>query len=152
MILAWGKCQIKATPIEGSGATIESAVTFPTPVDGTTQLTTTQGDKTEAKIEGGGIEAVRFNKNTYELAFDVRLGGTRTDQMGAHDGLVDGEFQVEVKSLDYSTAPSCKINRSTCNVQVSYTSAVGFTAHYVFISVEPSSGDQITFTAGSSAG
>ena len=48
-VLAWGKPRIFVKKLGGSGSWIE----LPTPVEGSTQLSTTKGDKNEAKIEGG---------------------------------------------------------------------------------------------------
>jgi hypothetical protein len=44
-----------------------------TPVEDSTNLTGTQGDKTEATIEGGEAEATKFKAATFELAMNVRM-------------------------------------------------------------------------------
>jgi hypothetical protein len=44
-----------------------------TPVEDSTNLTGTQGDKTEATIEGGEAEATKFAAATFELAMNVRM-------------------------------------------------------------------------------
>ena len=48
-VLAWGKPRIFVKKLGVGGSWIE----LPTPVEGSTQLSTTKGDKNEAKIEGG---------------------------------------------------------------------------------------------------
>lgn len=145
-VLSWGKCEIVATPIADTGATPQSAVTFPTPIDGTTNLTTTQGDKQEAKIEGGQVVAVRYNANTYELTFDIRLHSTQTSlPIDGVDGVIPGEFTVTVKPLDNATvAPGVTIARASGNVQVSYTAEEGVKATYTFSSLLPASGNQVS--------
>lgn len=143
--LAWGKCEIVATPIENTGATPQSAVTFPTPVEGSTQLTTTQGDKQEAKIEGGQVVAARYNANSYELTFDVRLHSSQTTPpIDGTDGVIPGEFTITIKPLENSTAPGVTIARATGNVQIGYTSENGVVATYTFTSLLPASGNQVT--------
>lgn len=144
-ILSWGACEITATPIPNSGATPSSAVTFPTPVEGTTQLTTTQGDKTEAKVEGGAVMASRYGANSYELAFDIRMHSSLTTlPLDGKDGVVPGEFKVEIKPTDNAAAPGVTIARASCNVQVSYTSEGGVIATYTFSSLVVEGGNQIT--------
>lgn len=134
-----------ATPISGSGATPSSAVTFPTPVEGTTQLTTTQGDKTEAKVEGGAVVAARYGANTYELAFDIRMHSSLTTlPLDGKDGVVPGEFKVEIKPKENTAAPGVTIARASCNVQVAYTSEGGVIATYTFSSLKVEDGNQIT--------
>ena len=144
-VLAWGECSVTATPIEGSGATVTSAVTFPTPVEGTTNLSTTQGDKNEAKVEGGAVVAVRYNANSYELTFDIRMHSTLTAlPLDGTDGVIPGEFTVVVKPTENTAAPGVTINRASANVQVSYTSEGGVVATYTFSSLKVENGNQIT--------
>ena len=145
-ILSWGECEIKITPIEGSGAKVDSPITFPTPVEGTANLTTTQGDKTEAKVEGGAVMAVRYGANTYELTFDIRMHSTLTTlPLDGKDGIVPGEFKVEIKPKDNEAAPGVTIARAACNVQVAYTSEGGVVATYTFSSLKTTDGtNQIT--------
>lgn len=144
-ILAWGKCEVKATPIANSGASVQAAVTFPIPVEGSTQLTTTQGDKQEAKIEGGQVVAVRFNANTYELSFDIRLHSSQTSlPLDGTDGVIPGEFTVQIKPLENTAAPGVTIARASGNVQIGYTSENGTIATYTFSSLLPESGNQVT--------
>jgi len=143
-VLSWGKCTIEATPIENTGAPVNQKVTFPTPADGTTQLTTTQGDKTELKIEGGAVEAARYGANSYELSFQIRLHSTlATPPLNGTDGVVLGEYTVVIKP-ENSAAPQVTINRASCNVQISYTAAEGVVAAYTFSSLDNGETGQIT--------
>ena len=71
---------------------------FATPVEGTTQLTTTQGDKIEAKIEGGENEAVKYKKNTYQLVFNVRQVPERTDPITDSECVVEDLYAVSVST------------------------------------------------------
>lgn len=72
--ISWGKPKIF---IGAAGSTI-GASTFDfyllsTPVEDSTNLTGTQGDKTEATIEGGEAEATKYNAATFELTMNVRM-------------------------------------------------------------------------------
>lgn len=147
MVLSWGKCQVSLTPVEGTNAT-ESAATIKNIVDGSAQLTTTQGDKTEAKIEGGEVEAVRYSRNTYELTFQERLGvGKIQPSIKGDDGVVAGEWTC-VLTPEAEGAPAFTFTRSTINVQVSYTSADGAIVTYTVSALKPENGQQITWSAG----
>lgn len=72
--ISWGKPEIY---IAESGAALGSSTykweLLSTPVEDSTNLTGTQGDKTEATIEGGEAEATKFNAATFELAMNVRM-------------------------------------------------------------------------------
>lgn len=83
--ISWGKPTILIAP---SGAKVyANSGTLPstydstntpwqllsTPVEDSTNLTGTQGDKTEATIEGGAAEATRYGDATFELAMNVRM-------------------------------------------------------------------------------
>jgi hypothetical protein len=76
--ISWGKPQIFIGPTTATIATSASSGTndwylLSTPVEDSTSLTGTQGDKTEATIEGGEAEATRYNAATFELTMNVRM-------------------------------------------------------------------------------
>ena len=90
-ILSWGQNQVTLTPL-GAGGT---ASVYKSIVQNSTQLETTEGEVTDAVIEGGEIEASRRAKSSYNLTFQVRIGGgddtSNTDNIKDSDGVVDGE-------------------------------------------------------------
>ena len=76
--ISWGKPQIFIGPTTATIATSASSGTndwylLSTPVEDSTNLTGTQGDKTEATIEGGEAEATKYNAATFELTMNVRM-------------------------------------------------------------------------------
>ena len=71
-MLSWGKCKIWIGKLGDSDTPPSSWTEVPTPVENSTVLTGTKGDKTEAKVEGGEVEAVKYGKNTYTLTFNIR--------------------------------------------------------------------------------
>lgn len=82
--ISWGKPQIFIGPTSATIATSASSGTndwylLSTPVEDSTNLTGTQGDKTEAKIEGGEAEATKYNAATFELTMNVRMAIDGTD-------------------------------------------------------------------------
>ena len=63
-VIGWGKPRIFVKDLDASSPKWEE---LPTPVEDSTQLTTTKGDKQEAKIEGGENEDVKYGKTPMSL-------------------------------------------------------------------------------------
>ena len=146
-ILMWGACEIEATPITGSGATVSAAVTINAPAEGQTTLTPTQGTKQEARIEGGDVEAVRYQASTYQLVARERVNADqKTEMFGNGEGNVPGEFEVELTPTENATAPKLTIARASVNVQYEYNATDGAFFIYTFDILKPSSGAAISFT------
>ena len=149
MIISWGIPKIK---VNGLGINSETNVTFYTPVDGSTQLSSEKGEKMEALVEGGEPEAVKYKRGKYSLEFQVRLGDSHNQwQIDGTDGVVSGEWEVELEPEDFSTgAPGFKIQRAVCSYSDSYTSADGIIRTYTFDSLKPQTGKQIIWTGSAS--
>ena len=69
--LSWGKPTIEFGKCGANGAapTTWTELAYD-PVESSTKLTPTKGEKKEAKVEGGENEAVKYARNTY--AFELR--------------------------------------------------------------------------------
>lgn len=135
--ISWGKPKIEIKKI-GTAKWLE----FPTPVENSTQITATRGDKLEAKIEGGANEAVKYKANTYALVFLVRQAPDRTDPIQDVDGIVQGEFEVRI-TPENPLALGATIDRAACNVQTNYTANEGMVKTYTFDVLKPASGNQV---------
>ena len=134
--ISWGKPKIEVKKL---GQEPEASwEVFATPVEGTTQLTTTQGDKIEAKIEGGENEAVKYKKNTYQLVFNVRQVPERTDPIVDSDGVVTDEYAVRV-TPENPEALGVQIDRTSVNVQKTYDAENGLVKVYTFDVLKPGS-------------
>ena len=131
--IGWGKPTIE---IKRAGEGNEKWEAFATPVEDSTQLTTTQGDKVEARVEGGGNEAVRYNANTYELVFGIRQVPGRKELIEDLDGVVQGEYSVRI-TPENENAIGCFIERAAVNVQVSYSASEGVVKTYSFSTLKP---------------
>lgn len=75
-VISWGKPTIYigaagSKPLASNA--VASFYPLSTPVEGSTNLTATQGDKVEAKIEGGEAEATKIKAATFELTMNVRM-------------------------------------------------------------------------------
>lgn len=135
--ISWGRPKIEVKKVGESEWKV-----FATPVEDSTQLETTQGDKLEAKIEGGENEAVRYKSNTYQLTFQVRQALERTDPIVDVDGVVAEEYAVRV-TPENASAIGVLIDRAAVNVQTSYNAADGLSKTYTFDVLKPEAGNQV---------
>ena len=118
--LSWGKCTLFIKSSE-SGSKWKRLVT---PVEDSTNLATTQGDKMEAKVEGGENEAVKYKKNTYQLTFNIRKAQGRAQPIPNTDGIVKAEYSVLLLPED-ATTDGFYIERCSANIQDTFTTADG---------------------------
>lgn len=130
--------------IDASGTTVQTDkwIKLPDPVEDSTQLETTKGNKTEAKVEGGENEAVRYAKNTYALTFNIRAAAGRKKFVADSDGIIDGEYSL-VLVPENPEAPGLKIDRGTLSVEDTWTSADGGIWAYTLDALKPENGDQV---------
>lgn len=128
-VLAWGECNIFTRKY--NGATKGTAwKKWAIPAEGSTTLTTTEGQKTEAKVEGGENEAVRKAKNTYALVFDIRIGANHTFEVDDVDGVIDGEYEVIVQATENADAPALYMAKANLSSATDYNSTDGGKTSY----------------------
>ena len=153
-IILWGKPAITVTAVGGAASDRSANLTVPTPVADSTQLSTEAGDKHTADIEGGGYEAVRYDKNTYILEFSVRFAAGRTMPFEdkSHDGSVSGTYKFVVAGED-TGSPSMTMNEAQVRYEDEYSADDGARRHYYAESLVPTGGsDQITWAHAASSG
>lgn len=138
VVLSWGEPTIY---IKKKGDEAWKKVDY-TPVEGSTTLETTEGDKTEAKVEGGENEAVRYAKNTYTLNTQYRYAQGRKRPIATSDGLSTDQYAVMVVPENVN-APALYIEDSNVHSTDSYTSADGGMIQYKFDALKATKGDQI---------
>lgn len=144
MIPSWGKPRIV---VKKKGDTTAKYVEFYTPVENSSQLTTTKGNKKEAKIEGGENEAVKYNKNTYSLAAQQRIGlengkAVRKKPLNDSDGVIEGEYELW---LQPENPAGLGMHMETCNISVedTYTAEDGIILTYTYDAVKAIGYDQV---------
>ena len=143
-IIGWGKPKIEVCKLESDG-TMPATPTWealPTPVEGTTQLTPTKGDKLEAKIEGGENEDVKYKRNIYQLVCNIRAAKGRTKPIEDEDGVVNDQYAVRLTPED-DTVPGFTIDRAAVSVEDSFTSDEGGIWIYTFDVLKPATGKQV---------
>lgn len=140
--VAWGQPKIEVKKKTGE----TSWTAFAIPVEDSTKLECTQGDKMEAKIEGGENEAVKYKANTYVLSFQVRQVPERTDPISGVDGIVQDEYAVRV-TPENQDAIGVLIDRSSVNIQSAFDSQNGLVNTYTFDALKPEVGNTVKFQA-----
>ena len=141
--LSWGKPTIEfgKCGADGAAPTTWTKLSYD-PVENSTKLTPTKGEKKEAKVEGGENEAVKYAKNTYVFEFEVRAAKGRTKPIVDSDGVVDGEYAVRLTPED-PTVEGILIDRATASVEETFDTAEGKKWKYTFDVLKPVSGNQV---------
>lgn len=138
-VISWGKPRLFAKDLDTPSSTW---VELPTPVEDSTQLTPTKGDKQEAKLEGGANEDVRYGKNTYALTFNIRKAKGRKAPFSHEDGIVAHNYALALQPEDPAT-PGLAIEKATVSVEDSWSSSEGGIWAITFDALQPESGNQV---------
>lgn len=116
---------------------------FPEIVEGTLNLITTKGEKKEAKVEGGGVEAVKHGKNVYGLEASFRRGLDSSGQViklpfedDLVDGVVDGVYYLRVQPED-KTAGGISVKEVVITTEDTHTAADGAIVKVTFDFIKP---------------
>jgi hypothetical protein len=121
MKASWGKPTILVADLDASSFAWTKVYT---PADGSTQLTTTQGDKAELLAEGGGVEDTKYTRSKYALQYIIRALKGRKKPIKDNDGVVKHNYALILQPED----PACSgilIQLSNVNVQNTFTAAEG---------------------------
>lgn len=127
-VIGWGKPRILFKDLDASSASWEE---MPTPVEDSTELSTEKGDKKEAKIEGGEYEDVKYDKNTYALACQVRAAKNRACPIDHEDGVVAHNYAVALQPEDPAVPGLCFL-KSTVSVEDAFTTSEGGSWTFTF--------------------
>lgn len=127
-VLGWGKCRLFVKDLDEPGA---KWFEFPTPVENSTTLDTSKGDKQEAKVEGGENEDVRYSKSTYVLNAGVRAAKGRKKPIKDSDGVVDHNYAVAVQPED-PEAIGIYIPKAKPSVEDTWSTEEGGIWNYAF--------------------
>lgn len=132
-VIGWGKPRIFYKDLDAVAPAWQE---MPTPVEDSTSLETTKGDKQEAKIEGGENEDVKYGKNTYALMFNIRAAKGRKRPISDDDGVVAHNYAVAVQPEDPEVQGFC-MEKTTVSVEDTFTSADGGVWAYTFDALKP---------------
>lgn len=146
--LSWGKPRIFIAPIE-SGVEGEWAE-VKTPVENSTKLTTTKGDKKEAKVEGGENECVKYNRNTYALEFGIRIGlendgSVTVPPFEEVDGVIQTTYAIKVQP-ENPDVPGLYIKNAVISLEDTWDAENGKINNYSCDVVKATSGKSMETT------
>lgn len=137
-VVGWGKPRIFIKDLD---ATTQKWEELDTPVEDSTQLETTKGDKQEAKIEGGENEDVKYGKNTYALTFNIRATKGRKRPISDEDGVVAHNYAIALQPEDPEVQGFC-MKKATVSVEDTFSTADGGVWAYTFDALKASSSDK----------
>lgn len=141
--LSWGKPTIEFGKCGANGAAPATWTKLEyDPVESSTKLTPTKGEKKEAKVEGGENEAVKYARNTYAFEFEIRAAKDRVKPIKDSDGVVEGEYAFRLTPED-DTCEGILIERSVVSVEESFDTAEGKKWKYTVDVLKPTTGDQV---------
>ena len=141
--LSWGKPTIEFGKCGANGAapTTWTKLAYD-PVENSTKLTPTNGEKKEAKVEGGENEAVKYARNIYAFEFEIRAAKGREKPIADSDGVVEGEYAFRLTPEDV-TCEGIQIDRSVVSVEESFDTAEGKKWKYTVDVLKPNEGNQV---------
>lgn len=128
--IGWGKPRLFVKNLTKNGSIRE----LPNVVEDTFDLSTEQGDKLEAKIEGGTNEDVKYKKNTNTIAFDIRVFKGRKKPFADKEGVVEDEFEFWMQPEDPTVPAGLHCAKCRVATELKGTAADGLTYTY---SLEP---------------
>lgn len=111
-------------------------------VEGSAQLTFNEGDKMEARVEGGDVEAVKYKAGSYELEYGVREAAETTQHIPHVNGVVADTYVIAVIP-ENPAAPGIFIEASSTVVGTNYTAEEGMTTTYKHAAMAAATGSAV---------
>ena len=112
------------------------------PVENSTKLIPTKGEKKEAKVEGGEAEAVRYAKSSYVFEFEVRAAKDRSKPIPDADGVVADEYTFRL-TPENAECEGFLIDRSVVSLEETFDTAEGKKWKYTVDVLKPASGNLV---------
>lgn len=108
--------------------------------EGSVNLTTTAGDKTEAKEEGGAVIDTKHAKATYSFEFDIyHYGADFEKPIPDNDGVILDNYALLVVPEDRNL-PGFIFQNASVSSSDNFTAADGTTTTYTFDALVPTTG------------
>ncbi len=115
---------------------------LPTPIEDSTELTPTRGEKKDGTVEGGEIEVSKRKKSTYELAYSIRKLAGRKPPFKTVDGVTNHEFAILMMPED-NNADGFYIERSSASIDDPFKAADGAPWDVLHSALKPTSGNTV---------
>lgn len=119
------------------------------PQEGTTNVSVEEGERRDAKIEGGKTIATRKDSNSFSFNFSEYA---RTPDTGiepempfqkSHDGVIGGEYAI-ILQPESPVAVGLRVDRCTASVQPNWTAEYGTVFAFTCPILMPSDGSDMT--------
>lgn len=138
MVLSWGECDAY---VKKAGETTYKKE--PKPVDQSTTVEPSEGEKLEAKTEGGKLEAAMQLANSYLAKYQLRVAESKNSNITHVNGVVDGDFSLAIVPKN-KAAIGIIIDRASVNVlDNTFNSKEGIVDEYRFTVLEPTDGTEM---------
>ncbi|MEL7586661.1 MAG: hypothetical protein AAGU19_08090 [Prolixibacteraceae bacterium] len=136
--LSWGKPIVEIAPsTAGAAGTVFTAL--PEIVENTALLTTTKGEKIEAKEEGGAVVDSKYKSNSYMFECEVYVKKGDEKPIADTDGIIEGDYTVRLTPED-DTQAGFIIDVARVSVEETWSSAIGKKWKYTFDALKPATG------------
>lgn len=139
-----GKCVIKyKTSTDGVPLASGEWKELPTPKEGTTTLTPTEGTDIDATIEGGEVIDSIPGTTSYTLEWEEWSQKGVAPSFADDNGVVSGEYAIQVLPAADEACPSFQIDRCTIKASLQYTTADGQRTKFTAKVLKPASGNAV---------
>lgn len=138
VILSWGECDVYTK--KAGEATYKKE---PKPVDQSTTVEPSEGEKMEAKVEGGKLEAAQQLANSYLAKYQLRVAESKNSNITHKNGVVDEEYSLAIVPKN-KAAIGIIIDRASVNVlDNTFNSKEGIVDEYCYTALEPADGSEM---------
>lgn len=138
--LKWGKMSILISQHVGNELSAWTEVF--TPVQDSFSLSSEDGEKLEAFIEGGERIAVRQDSSKFAFEFESFIGDGLEKPIDDNDGVVLNEYAIAAIPENEALA-GCLIKRAAVSAQETWTAKDGHKVKYRFEALKPTTGKML---------
>lgn len=143
-IISWGKPKVELVECSDNGYIPDSPVwvTLPTPVENSSKLETQEGDKKEAKIEGGEVIASRQDASKFTFEMELYETDDFTEPVEQTNGVVTKCYAVRL-TPEQTGAKGFVMERTSVAVQKTWSAETGGKVKYTFTALKPKTGEML---------
>lgn len=139
MVLPWGKYNVFVKDLDATSDNGYDWILLPTPKEQSVAVNPTEGDKLEAKEEGGGIVDSRRSKSTYEVVYELFQKKGEAHPLAAKtvDGMVIGNYALAIQPAEDTAVQGIYVGKSTISASDNLSSQEGGSTTYTHSCVIP---------------
>ncbi|WP_404812076.1 hypothetical protein ACIRNY_11105 [Capnocytophaga canimorsus] len=144
-IISWGKPKVEIVECSENGYIPSSSPQWkalPTPVENSSKLDTQEGDKKEAKIEGGEVIASRQDASKFVFECELYETDDFQEPIEQANGVVTKYYAVRL-TPEQSGAKGFLMERTSVVVQKTWSAETGGKIKYIFTALKPKTGEML---------